>query len=426
MKQRALPTFLIARLPFYYGWVVLACACLAAIARGGPAVATLSIFVEPMTRELEWSRTALSGAVSLGGILAAISSPAIGSLFDRIGARMILAIAVISTGVTLMLLSQIHSLWAFYALFCIARLNFAGPFDLGINGAVSNWFIRHRAFAISIVTVTQMVGLFLVPLIGHLAMQQGGWRMGWLVIGALVLVVGFLPSWLLMVRRPEDVGLLPDGDHNSTSGTAGGAAAGVKPEPQFTRSEALRTRAFWMLGIYTAMVYPVQAGVSLHQAAHLLERGLNATATVATVSMFSLTSAVAGVAFGVLLRWMSVRMALVLAALTMAVAATAMTAVTTATHAIAAAMLFGVGIGGLHTILPVAWADYFGRRNFGAIRGVALTIQVAAQATGPLLSGILRDWSGDYVTSLISFAGFAGLACIAALFIRAPAFVTRT
>ena len=74
-SQRGLAALLIPRLPFYYGWVILACVCSAGFARQGPAVATLSIFVEPMTSEFGWSRTALSGAVSLGGILAAVASP---------------------------------------------------------------------------------------------------------------------------------------------------------------------------------------------------------------------------------------------------------------------------------------------------------------------------------------------------------------
>ena len=60
----ALQQLLIRRLPFFYGWVILACACCAGFSRQGGAVATLSIFVEPMTRDFGWSRTALSGAVS--------------------------------------------------------------------------------------------------------------------------------------------------------------------------------------------------------------------------------------------------------------------------------------------------------------------------------------------------------------------------
>ena len=60
------------------------------------------------------------------------------------------------------------------------------------------------------------------------------------------------------------------------------------------------------------------------------------------------------------------------------------------------------------TLLPVAWADYFGRESYGAIRGVALSLQVLAQAAGPLLSGALRDWSGNYTESLMVFGVLAG------------------
>src|SRR5947209_20274124 len=95
----ALPRSLAARLPFYYGWVVLACLCCAGFSRQGPAVATLSIFVEPLTREFGWSRAALSGAVSLGGVLAALGSPLIGPLLERHGARLGLFLAVLVSGI---------------------------------------------------------------------------------------------------------------------------------------------------------------------------------------------------------------------------------------------------------------------------------------------------------------------------------------
>ena len=422
MRQALLVGPLIRRLPFFYGWVILACVCCAAISRAGPSVATLSIFVEPMTREFGWSRAAVSGAVSLGGVLAALLSPMIGLVLDRRGARLILCIAVLTTGAAIMLLSHIQSLLAFYALFCIARLNFAGSFDLGIYGAVNSWFIARRAFATSIVTLAQMVGLMAVPLIGHFAMEQHGWRSGWLAIGVTVLVVGLLPTWLLMVRRPEDVGLVPDGEQRAVGYPEPGAAPTVKniEEPQFTRAEALRTRAFWMLALFTLLVFPVQAGMSLHQAAHLIERGLSPATAVATVSAFSLASAIAGIGVGVLLRWVGVRMGLAMTGALLVAGALVMSGVYNPAQALVSAMLFGFGVGGLHTVLPVAWADYFGRRNFGAIRGVALTIQVTAQAAGPLLSGVLRDWTGDYVASLMCFAVLSGLATLTAVLVRAP------
>src|SRR5262249_59962385 len=111
------------RLPVFYGWVVLACLCCAGLAGQAPAVATLSIFVEPLTREFGWSRTALSGAVSLGGVLAALSAPLIGPLLDRHGSRVALCLAVLVTGAAMMLLTLTQSLLVFYLLFCVARID---------------------------------------------------------------------------------------------------------------------------------------------------------------------------------------------------------------------------------------------------------------------------------------------------------------
>ncbi len=416
MTARAIPTLLIRRLPLYYGWVVLFCACCAGFARQGGAVATLSIFVEPMIGEFGWSRTALSGAVSLGGVLAALSSPMLGRVLDRQGARLVLCLAVLGTAAATMLLSLTAALPWFYAMFCIARMNFAGPFDLGIYGAVNNWFVARRTFAISIASVAQMSGLVILPLIAQGAMLAGGWRAGWIAVGAAVLMVGFIPNWLLMVRRPEDVGLLAD--------RQAPAHANFSPplaEPSFSRAEALRTPAFWLLALFTLFAYPVQAGVSLHQASFLIERGLSPTMAATIVSAFSLLSGVSSAAYGFWPRRWPIRHALALSGLLLAAGVAGMSAIAVPWQAYLAAAVFGSGIGGLFTMLPIAWADYFGRRSYGAIRGIALTVQVLAQAAGPLLSGVLRDWTGSYDRSLQCFLLLACLSVLTALLGRKPA-----
>src|SRR5438132_4317548 len=211
MKGPFLLPLLSRRLPLFYGWIVLACLCCAGFARQGPAVATLSIFIEPLTREFGWSRTVLSGAVSLGGVLAAVAAPLIGPVLDRQGSRLVLCAAVLVNGIVLMGLSLTGSLLVFYLLFCLARMNWAAPFELGVYGALNNWFVRRRAFASSVATLAQQIGLIAMPLVAQLALLCQGWRAGWLAIGATTLLVGLVPTWLLLVRRPEDLGLSPDG-----------------------------------------------------------------------------------------------------------------------------------------------------------------------------------------------------------------------
>jgi cyanate permease len=292
----------------------------------------------------------------------------------------------------------------------------SGPFDLAIYSAVNNWFVARRAFATSIVTVAQAFGLVAMPLIAQIAMQYSGWRFGWLAIGSLTLVVGFLPVWLFMVRRPEDLGLVPD--RQPALGIA--TRRPEFEEPSFSRREAVRTAAFWFLLLYTVLVYPAQAGVSLHQAAHLIERGVAPTVAAAIVSTFSLMSAVASLACGFLPRWLPIRYPMALISAFLTLATLLMVGISSAGQGYVAAALFGFGIGGLLTLLPIAWADYFGRANYAAIRSVALSAQVLAQAAGPLLSGALHDWTGTYELSLQCFAVLSGLSILAALMARRP------
>ena len=431
MVAPILPGLLSRTVPVFYGWIVLACLCCAGFARQGPAVATLSIFIEPLTREFGWSRTALSGAASLGGLLAAVVAPLIGPVLDRRGSRLVLCAVVPVNGVLLMLLSLTPSLPVFYLLFCVARMNWAAPFDLGLYGALNNWFVRRRALASAILNLALAAGLITMPLVAQFAITAASWRAGWLVIGVLTLLVGFVPVWLLLVRRPEDLGLLPDGAPATARNAATPASRGAAvAEPAYSRRQALRTEAFWLLLLYTVLVYPVQAGVSLHQAPFLIERGIDPTIAATIVSTFSLTSALATLACGVLPRAVPIRYPLVLTGAILTLGVVLMLGIGSGSQGTigqgtigqgyVAAGVFGFGIGAILTLLPIAWADYFGRAHFGAIRGIALPAQVLAQAAGPVFSGVLHDLTGDYTASLQCFAALAGLSIFAAMLARQP------
>jgi cyanate permease len=182
----------------------------------------------------------------------------------------------------------------------------------------------------------------------------------------------------------------------------------------------MRTGAFWLLLLYTALVYPVQAGVSLHQAPLLIERGIDPTIAATIVSFFSAMSALATLMCGVLPRTMSIRYPLAATGAILTGGVVLMLGVGSAAHGYLAAGVFGFGIGAILTLLPIAWADYFGRAHFGAIRGIALPAQVLSQASGPLLSGALHDLTGGYALSLECFAALAALSVVAALLARPP------
>jgi MFS transporter, OFA family, oxalate/formate antiporter len=395
------------------------------MARQGAAVATLSMFVVPMTLEFGWSRTGISGAVSLGSLLGALVAPFVGPLFDRHGSRALLVASAIVVSACCVALSGTQSLVWFYVAFGLSRMTFSTPFDVGTTSAVANWFLRRRALAMSLLAMSTGIGLAVIPFFTQLVVVGQGWRAGWLVLAGMVLLVGALPQWLLLVRRPEDLGLALDGsskqrDGAGTASAAGEAASDASGEVSYTREEAMRTPVLWLLMAYTLLMFPVQAGISLHQAPHLMERGLSPALAAATVSAFSVAAALASLLFGAAGQRISVRGSLACGALLMAAGALMMRAVDGPALAFASAISFGAGIGGIFTMLPVAWANYFGRAHFGAIRGVTLPAQVGGQALGPLIAGALHDYRGDYAGGLAVFATMSVCAAAIALLVRPP------
>ena len=175
-----------------------------------------------------------------------------------------------------------------------------------------------------------------------------------------------------------------------------------------------------MLIAFSLFIYPVQAGVSLHQVPHLIDRGISLGIAATAVSIFSFSAAIAGLIFGQLETRFGVRQSLAAGAWLMALGTATMLMVFDVWTAFLSAVIFGAGIGGLMTLFPVAWANNFGRENLGAIRGLTIPIQTLAQASGPLISGILFDLSDGYDLSLALFTILAGVAGLLAFFVAKP------
>ena len=357
-----------------------------------------------MTAEFEWSRSAMSGAVSLGGLLGALAAPMFGVMVDRYGARMMLFGSALVVGGACFALAGTSSLIAFYVAFGISRLTFLGPMELAATGAVAKWFVRRRARAMSVISLAHFVGLAALPLLAQAVIDVHGWRAGWVSFGVVVLLLGALPALLFMVRQPEDIGLNPDGDnHPEPDEHAHENGRDRAGEYNFTLGEALRTPTMWLLMLFSALLFMVQAGMSLHQAPHLIERGLSAVAAAAVISVFSLGGAASAVAVALVGDRLPIRLSLAVSAALVGASTVLMHSVSSNLDGITAALLFGLGLGMASTLLSIAWANYYGRKHYGAIRGVALSVQVAGQAAGPLIAGIMYDVTGSYYKPLALF-----------------------
>ena len=395
-------------LPFYYGWVIVASTVSVSMSsRTIMAVATLSVFVVPMTDDLGWSRGLFSGAVSLGGLCAVFISPLVGKWLDRYGSGLLLSASSLVTGFLAVGLSLVGNPAAFFALYVPGRMIFTGPLELGIPTAISNWFIRRRPLGLAADTVAKGAGLTIMPLAAQFIITGWDWRTAWLILGLLTLAVGVVPPFLLMSRRPEDMALEPDPLPPEKRERVSADPVGEPPslpeitETNFTLNQALHTRAFWLLAVFSGAGFMVQAGVSLHQVAHYIEQGLPSSSAALTASIFAFSQIISGLFWAVLGRRIPVRFLLSAAAFATAAGSIGTFASASLPTALVAAAGVGFGVGGLHLLVRLAWADYYGREHLGTIRGYAMSAQIGGQAAGPVLAGFMFDATGSYLLPLL-------------------------
>ncbi|MAQ54841.1 MAG: MFS transporter [Chloroflexi bacterium] len=390
------------------------------------AVATLSVFVVPMTDEFGWSRAQFSGAVSLGALFGLLVSPFAGRLIDRYGSGVLLSASSAVVGLCAIGLSLTSPIWTFYALYVPGRAVFSSPLELGTSTAVSNWFIRRRPMGLAYMGIIQGIGLTIFPVIAQVLIDGWGWRTAWLAVGIFTLSTGIIPVLLLMARRPEDMGLEadPEKDHRTVP-TSDVAAAGAPPsasntESNYTVRQALATRAFWLLAIFSVFGFVVQAGISLHQVPHYIGQGVPTHLAALTASTFAFGQVPGGVFWSFWARRVPLRVLLSVAAATMSVGAIGTGFSSSLSTGIPMGFLLGVGVGGIHLLLRLTWADYYGRLHLGSIRGLTLPAQIGGQAIGPIIAGFMYDSTGGYETPFTAFGIIVAFAAVMVLTATPP------
>ena len=215
------------------------------------------------------------------------------------------------------------------------------------------------------------------------------WSIGsaWIALGVLVLAIAVLPSALLVVDRPEDIGLSPDNIPNKNQ--AGKGPAQARPvasadlhEVSWTLREAMETRSLWILTAVVGALFMAQAGISVHVGAFFIDRGLSLTMAALAITINAAVNAFASLLWGAIIERVSVRWAMTGLMLISATCSLGLLLVDTQSTAFAVAALLGIVAAGGNVIPPVAFASYFGRRSINSIRGVSETGVQVGQMIG--------------------------------------------
>ena len=416
------------RLPFFYGWVVAASAGSAMTVRNAAASLTLAIFVLPMSEDLGWSRTAIVGASAVSGIVAMFVLPLVGWLQQRLGSRLLLGGSVVVLGITTMAISWTSSIVVFYLLFGIGRLIFNAPVQIGAASVTAQWFVRRRGRATALLGVMHAVGMGAFPLFAGLfiAANDGDWRSGWLWLGIMVWAVALGPVFGLIRNSPEPYDLRPDGAADlgsaisADSGDSSTTSAADR-EVQWTLREAMRTPTLWMLAVAVGLMFVIHTGVNIHSAAYLQEKvNLSLTETGGALAVIALGTGIGSIAWGWLADRYQLRLVIAAATLWLAGMALAMLAVVNIWTTFVVVGAFGFGLGGALVLPSVVYANYFGRRSIGAIRGVTEPFVTGGQAVGGIAAGLVYDLTGEFTWVFPALAIAGGCAAVLVLMTRIP------
>lgn len=383
---------------------------------GGVMAASLSqvfmgVMLKPMVEDLGWTRTEISGAVTLGTLLGGFMGPWTGRFADRHGPRLISTVGVIVLSIALFAMAFVNDLWHLYVIYVIGRsfsqTVLAG--DVPRTTAV-NWFRRMRGRALGMTQMALPLGNSGLAIIAQLMMGNGlDWRTVFIVFSISSLVILLLPAILILRRRPEDFGLLPDGDVAPNLTDIGSSVQVIEPPQQnWTLRAAIRTSTLWILIAALTIGITANGAIGFHLIAYLTDKGLSPTLAVTALSVYAISGALANGLWGIMLERFPERL---LAAGSMAVASLlcfALISVTNGIGAMAFAVLFGLAARAQSAIVMLIVAKYFGRQNFGAISGFVAPFQMMGLGFGPLWASVIFDSTGSYTYALLLVTlGFA-------------------
>jgi MFS family permease len=380
----------------------------------------LGVFVKPIGDDMGWSRATIALAFTAGTFAGAVLPAIVGAFLDRRGARGVIVVSgIIVSGCTigLALMAEPWHFWAFYG---VGRGVAVAGVQLGTTVAIANWFIKKRGRAMAIGGSGLRLGQTALPLVIHAVIVAFSWRHAFGMLAVLSLIFVTIPAGLFMRRRPEDLGLLPDGETAKLeSGGLTAAAAPQDAEVSWTLQEARRTRALWLILVAVSATFFVNGSINLHAVANFQDRGIPAVLAVSVTSIIAATSTLTTVVFGFVLERVHVRYGGMLASGCYLAAVLTIMLADSYPMAILFGLLFGVANGGWTTVERLLFADYFGRRSVGAIRGFVAPFRGAISPFGAVLAGFIRDTRGSYT---LAFAIFAVMCVVAilALFLAKP------
>ena len=400
--------------PFYYGWLVLGLSGAGAFVATSIAGVVLGGVQTYILEDTDWSRTSIGLAASCGVWASGIVAPFAGRLADRHGPRWLMPMGLILLGASMLAIGGVHAAWQFFLAAVVGRA-ISQPLLIGVvpRTMAVNFFNRRRNIALA------LTGIFR-PISGALIIQAftaiavfADWRTAFRYLGFFSLALA-VPMMILLRRRPEDIGLQPDGagPNRSSAGhlpannlvsTTGRAAA--ETSASWTAKEALRNRTFWLMAVVTFANVSASSALGFNLVPYLHEFAGISIQHAAGVLSLSTFLALSSLIWGQVAVRLTAKRCIVAGLALSAAAALTLLRVDSVWGAYVFGVLWGLFHSGLDVLMYILLAEYFGRDSYGAIAGSLRPFEAGGLGVGQIIGPIIYDFTGSYgLMVLYSFA----------------------
>ncbi len=413
------------RLPFFFGWVIIAVAFVT-VAVGVTARTAFSLMFPPIVDEFGWERGLAAGAFSFGFLVSAVVSPIVGRLMDARGPRFVIEMGVLLTGAGLLSATLITTPWQLYATLGLLVGTGANCMTYSVHSQfLPNWFVRRRALAIGIAFSGVGVGSMLILPWLQSVILHAGWRSACFTLGIVTLVV-LLPINLIIAKRPQDLGLLPDGESHGAAGPAAQRKSNVVDAEwaavQWTVRRAARTARFWWLVVGYFCGGYIWYAVQVHQTKYLVEIGFSPMEAAWSLGLVAMVAIPGQIALGALSDRYGREIVWSLSSAGFAVCYVALLLLAVQpTQPLLYLMVLSQGLLGyaFTAMMGPIVLEIFEGPQFATIFSLTMTSLIGGGAVGPFVTGLLHDWTGNY-DAAFTIGAVLSVVCAVAVWLAAP------
>ena len=366
--------------------------------------ASLVLALPAMVAELGWSWTGAGFGFTLLGFLCGITSAVPATLIRRYGVRACLLAGCVVMALAFLCLARTDGLLLYFVGASLAGLGFTLLDSVPGTYLVSRLFPR-PSFAIGLFFTIGGLGGVAGPLLySQVLGVTGDWRSYWLVVGALIVLMGLVAAFL--VDAKTEVGHAAQSDPQIST-------------ERWTMREALQTRQFWIIASAYAAFQFCGITASAVSVAHLTQHGVAAAVAAGILSVEALLNSGARLAGGILTRFVGAKSLLIVSLTCLIIGLLALGAARTVPMMLVYAAGIGIGYGLTLFAATIVLLDYFGRGPYLELFSTVNLISTVG-AVAPTLAGLTRDYTGGFTPFFIGLAVMVALVLVAVAMMRAP------